>query len=140
MKNLILVIALLLGVMGLTSCTSQPVNDAKIKTVDAAQKFVERTLTKAYDGIVIDGYSCETEVVEIGNNVHNELNKFLKVKAVTSQMVGSSLLIPICEVVGKKYLPEIINGSANGSYRCLKYLGADGVKKLSDKLCGLIKL
>lgn len=134
MKFLLLVVMLL----GLVSCGSTTVKDAKVKLVDSLEKVTKSELTKAYAGVVIEGYSCEQEVIEIGNNVRNEVSKFLKIQEMTSTLVGDALIIPVCKLVGEKYLPKLILGTPENKYRCLRFIGADGVKKIAGGLCSLI--
>jgi len=142
MKNFILLLSLVLLSFTFTSCSSESINDVKIKVAKQAQVIVEKELVKAYVGVEIEGYNCSSEASEIGVKVYDKVASFLQVKesARTKSLVGSALLIPVCKLVGEKYLPELIIGSSGGSYKCLKYIGAEGVKKISTELCSRIEI
>lgn len=133
MKNLF-VLALTLCVF--VSCTSTTGNQVKIKAAEAIQKGVESALTKVYAEVDIENYSCSDEVKLIGKNVYNEVAKALRVQEISNSAVNLSVLKPICELVLNSVLPKLINSGAD--YRCLKYVGSEGMKKVSSKVCGYL--
>lgn len=140
MKSILILAVMLLGVMSLTSCSSGTVNELKIKAAVEVQEAVEKELTKSYEDVEIPGYVCSDEVGIIGDKVYKEVAKLLKIREASSSLSGSSILAPVCEFVGQQILPKLIIGSSGSDYKCLKYIGAEGVKKISSQLCSYISI
>jgi len=128
MRNLILIVSLLAG---LTAC-----NEAKISAAVKVEEAVEKVLTTAFTGVVIEDHSCKSEVELIGDKVYTSVAKLLKIKeeAPVQGLLGG-LAEPVCVFVGQKVLPDLIKGSVGSKYMCLKYIGAEGIKKVAFQLC-----
>ena len=136
MKTIILLVCLCLGAMSFTAC-----NGIKVKAAEKAQKVVEKQLTEAYAGIEMDGYSCAAEVELIGEKTYEKVASFLKVKEEmegASAFTASGLLQPVCVFVGQQILPNLLRSASGDKYKCLGYIGAEGLKKISFKLCNYI--
>jgi len=137
MRSLILIGTLLLAMISFTACDKEKV---KVKAAVKVEEAVEKELTEAYEGVVIEGYSCAEEVEVIGDKVYEKVAELLKIEKERSSMVqsfaASDLKSTICLFVGQKVLPDLVLGGPGDEYRCLRYVGSEGIKKVTFKLCG----
>jgi len=140
MRNLFLLAVMVIMSFTMTSCSETQVDTFKVKVAVQAEKVVESSLSKAYADVNIPGYSCADEVVVIGDKVYEKVAGLLNIKDKEEKGLNGAILYPVCKFLGEQFLPDLIISSSGSDYKCLKYIGADGVKKLSGELCEYISV
>jgi len=127
------------------SCSSEKVNDFKIKAAEKAGEAVEKELSKEYTSISVIGVDCQAEAREIGVKVKVEVLELLKAKEqlASSKMIDKSFgggVVPvICSFVIENVLPAVLNDSES-EYACLRSLSSEKLVVLSKRLCEAIKI
>lgn len=137
MRKTLLAIPLLFLVVG---CSSTKVEEIKNKVAVKVSVAVEKELKEAYDGVEIVGVDCMVEAEEIGENVYNEVSRFLKIKESAKQKSVAGELVPVlCNLIVDQVFPMLIK-DPDGEYACLRSVGSDKIEKVGKDLCSAIDL